>query len=106
LKRRVNNMRMKKVVVHLEERLTYTDEITVEVPEAMTEAQIDAYVETAVSDANSMEGGAKTVAWILEGRYKLGVEHASSFPESPRSSEVEFVDLRRPIYEPKKKDQT
>jgi hypothetical protein len=99
--RRKNKMKTKKIVVQVEERITYDEDIIITVPEDMPDELLEAYVETAVSDADASMGGAKDISFILEDQYNLDVEHASSFPESPRSSELEIINF----YTPKEKDE-
>ncbi|MEI2465171.1 hypothetical protein [Niallia taxi] len=85
---------MKKVEIKVEEVICYEDQIVVIQPDYMLNTTFDNLIEKAKKNSKRVEGGAKEFASCLR---ELGLEvesHTYSFPESPRTSEFELIDIR------------
>ncbi|EJR25252.1 MULTISPECIES: hypothetical protein [Bacillus cereus group] len=81
---------MAKVTLEIEETLKFVDEIVVEVPETLTEDQLQDVLnklERECGDASS-----KDVAFSLKEKYGFQIVGQSySFPDAPSSHELEIV---------------
>ncbi|AKO92019.1 hypothetical protein BEH_07835 [Priestia filamentosa] len=85
---------MQKVEIQVEESVRYEDTIQVIQPTDMSDEQFDKILNQAEKENRRFEGGAKDLASILE---RLGIKVVSqtfNFPESPRRSELEIIDVR------------
>jgi FKBP-type peptidyl-prolyl cis-trans isomerase (trigger factor) len=82
-----------KVRITVEETLKYTDEIVVEQPESMSDAEFDRIIEQAERNLG-YDGTAKDLAYLLEERYGLKiVDQSENFPDSPMSNDFEIIDV-------------
>ena len=85
---------MKKVAIQVEENIRYEDEIIVIQPNEMTDEQFEEILSKAEKLNRLYEGGANNLAVILEDLGLKVEEQSCNFPDSPRSSELEIVDVR------------
>ncbi|QIW88663.1 hypothetical protein P59_065 [Bacillus phage P59] len=82
-----------KVRITVEETLKYTDEIIVEQPESMSDADFDKVIEQAERSVG-YDGTAKDLAYVLEERFGLKiVDQSENFPENPMSNDFEIIDV-------------
>jgi hypothetical protein len=81
---------MKKVTVKIEDTIKYIEEITVEIPDDMTDNDVYELAQRAVE--KYPDGSAKDVAQVLESDNGLKVvEQSNNFPNDPQSSDL-YVD--------------
>ncbi|MBX9158672.1 hypothetical protein [Bacillus cereus] len=84
---------MAKVVISVEETIKYRSDITVEVPDGLSEKELNSILDK-VEDKHKYDGGAKDIAHTLKQNHGFNVvEVASGFPDSPSSSESEIEDF-------------
>jgi hypothetical protein len=85
---------MKKVEIQIQETLRYEDEIIIIQPEEMTDERFEEILDNAEKRNRQHEGGAKDLVSILSSM-GLKIESESfNFPESPRDSELEIINVR------------
>ena len=84
---------MQKVAIQIEETLRYEEEIVVIQPKGMSDGEFEQILSLA-ERKNRYTGGASDLAMILENLGIKVVEQTSSFPDSPRHSEMEIIDVR------------
>ena len=85
---------MKKVEIQVEETTRYEDEIVVIQPEKMTDEEFEQILDVAERRNRSTNSGAKELAYDLK-RLGLKIESQTfNFPDSPRSSELEIINVR------------
>ena len=80
------------VKITLQEKVTYTNEIIVKLPEFMSDEEFEEIIGKVEMECRS--NSAKEVASILKNRYGIEImELSSNFPENPDFSLIEITDI-------------
>ncbi|PAE17282.1 hypothetical protein CHH91_04560 [Virgibacillus sp. 7505] len=83
---------MKKVKIELEQKLTYSEEMVVGVPDYLSANDLSILVEGILQ--NRPDVSPKDVAYILENEYELKIDKQSfNFPEQSSDSETEVFNV-------------
>src|SRR5690625_5094337 len=78
-----------KITIQAEQTVKYNADITVELPEGMTEDDFDSVVDN-ISERVGFEGSFDDVVYQLK-KFNINViENISDYPDSPSDSEVEI----------------
>ncbi|MFJ5625423.1 hypothetical protein ACIQD3_22600 [Peribacillus loiseleuriae] len=85
---------MRKVCIQIEEKICYEEEIIVIQPNNMSDDEFEKALEKAEKETNLYEGGAKDMASILRNAGITVESESFNFPDNPRDSELEIIDVR------------